>query len=274
MTTEANVAAPAAGTTATAPAAGLTAEQIAAAAAAKPALTIEAAKPATPVADPVAPKPLDLNVELVSYAPSGDAGLDVALEFIGNLGIGPEHAAMQAASNGDFAPLEAHLASLGAKAKGFEKMLALGKKAHADGAKADAESKAKAAADEKATTEKIHAVMGGAENWPSIQAWAASAATDQEKLDVAAAFKAGGTIAIAMAERLTNLYRKAGGTFKGKAAVKVDAAKTPGGPGADGPLSPVEYVKAVEAARRTHRGDWDSSKTYKDLKARRQAWRG
>jgi hypothetical protein len=215
-----------------------------------------------------------LATEVVEYDATGDTGLDVALEFVGRLGIGPEHPAMAAASNGDFGPLEAYLGTLGAKAKGFERMVTLGRKAFEEG-KTKAESKAKADTEsETKTKEAIYAAMGGADNWAAIQAWAAANATDAEKEDVTKAFRSGGMIAVAMAERLTNLYRKAGGTFKGKGAVKADAAGSPAGTGA-GTLSPRQFSDEVAKARAAHRGgNWDESKTYADLRARRQAWKG
>jgi hypothetical protein len=225
-----------------------------------------------PIVEPTETKALE--VETIEYDATGDTGLDVALEFVGRLGIGPEHPAMAAASNGDFGPLEAYLGTLGAKAKGFERMVTLGRKAFEDG-KAKAESKVKADTEsETKTKEAIYAAMGGADNWAAIQAWASANATDAEKEDVTKAFRSGGMIAVAMAERLTNLYRKAGGTFKGKGAVKADAAGSQAGTGA-GTLSPRQFVDEVAKARAAHRGgNWDESKTYADLRARRQAWKG
>ena len=216
---------------------------------------------------PAAHEPL--QIETIQYEPTGDDGLDLALEFVGNLGIGPEHEAMKAASNGDFSAIEKHLAGLGDKAKGYQRLINIAKKSFEQGAKAHAEQAAAAAATEEKTKAAIYAAMGGPENWPAVQTWAASAATDEEKTEVAAAFKAGGQVAVAMAERLARLYKKAGGTFAAtKSAVKDGAsAHAPSTTKLDGK----EYASEVAKARRAYRGgDFDSSPEYKSLQARRR----
>lgn len=217
-----------------------------------------------------AAKEAALADDAVEYDPTGDAALDVALEFVGRLGIGPEHPAMQAATAGDFSLLAAHLGTLGDKAKGFERMVKLGEDAFKRGAKEHADAKAKADAEEAATKARIFQAMGGEENWPRIQAWAAANATDAEKLNVQAAFKAGGAQAVAMAEYLTKQYRKSGGEFSGKSALKEGTAST--GKPATTPLDPKSYAQAAATARREYKGrDWDSSPEYAALRRRLKA---
>ena len=63
--------------------------------------------------------------EVVAFEPTGDVGLDMALEFLGKQGFGLEHPAMVAAGNGDFTIIEALLAQKGVQ--GWDKMVALGK---------------------------------------------------------------------------------------------------------------------------------------------------
>lgn len=54
------------------------------------------AAPAVPAA-PAAPVPVD---GAVLYEPTGDVGLDLALEFVGKAGIASDHPAMVAAAGG------------------------------------------------------------------------------------------------------------------------------------------------------------------------------
>jgi len=67
--------------------------------------------------------------QAVQYNKTGDPGLDMALSFIGKLGIGPDHPAIVAARQGDFAFIKAELAGRGDKAQGWEQYLSLAEKA-------------------------------------------------------------------------------------------------------------------------------------------------
>lgn len=113
----------------------------------------------------------------IAYKETGDAGLDLALDFMGRMGLGPEHDAIVAAAEGNFDKLEATLAAMGDKAAGYERYLALSKDAFN---RTDAANKAKQAA----VTEAVHAVAGSAENWAAIKAWAGKTATPEEKAEV------------------------------------------------------------------------------------------
>jgi hypothetical protein len=216
----------------------------------------EAAAPAVPAA-PAADAPI------VTYDSTGDVGLDLALDFVGKLGFGPEHAAMVAAESGDFGPLKAALGALGEKAKGFEKFLALAEKASGD-RKAAAETKV------KADQEAINKVVGGQEEWNKIAAWARENAEPAEKAEINAALKAGGLAAKAVAAYLKGCYAGAPNTV-----VTPAAAVVPGGgstpPAGAGPLSAGDYSKEVAKLSASMGYGFEGSKEYQALQARRIA---
>jgi hypothetical protein len=204
--------------------------------------------------------------DVIVYETTGDAGLDMSLEFVGKLGFGPDSAAMQAAAKGDFAILKAQLGMMGDKAKGWERYVALGEQAH----KATASA---ASAKQTKDAEIITAAAGGVDQWNAIKEWAGAAADDAEKEEVNAALRKGGTAAKAMVVYLKGLYEKAGGVTKQPAAAIAPGAATNKAP-TSGALSPREYTKAVSELYRTSRGGIDGSQAYKALQARRAMWRG
>lgn len=227
--------------------------------------------PAVPDAGPLigeAPKPAGPivaeadTVGAVSYATTGDAGLDMALTFVGNLGLGPEDPAMAAAMDGNFGLLKAKLSALGDKAKGWEQYVALAEKAHTDTANA---TKAKVEAD----TKVIHDAVGGKDNWNAISKWAGENAEPAEKESVNAALKAGGLAAKAVAIYLQGLYGRAQGT-----TVEPEPVVQPGAaakPDASGALTASQYAKEVQALRAKEGFRFESGAAYKQLNARRQA---
>jgi hypothetical protein len=198
----------------------------------------------------------------VTYAPTGDAGLDVALDFIGNLGLGPEHPAVKAAGDGDFSQLKVVLAGLGDKAKGFERYVNLAEKSVKD---QRAKAEAKIAADTKAVVE----VAGGEAEWAKLREWVRANADPDELVAVNAALKAGGMAAKAMVRELKGLYAKSDKATQTPANPLANA--TGAGPVASDALSPADYTKAVADLAR--RGQMNSPE-YDKLKARRAAWRG
>jgi hypothetical protein len=246
-----------------------------AAPAAAPAEGTPAAAPAaTPAAAPVAPAVGDAPAaeapklgsdEAGSFAPTGDAGLDYALGFIGKLGFGGDHPAVQAAENGDFGLLKAHLAQLGDKAQGWEQIIALGEQGLG---RITEGAKAKAAA---AQADVIKAV-GGEEQWGKIKEWAGANAEPAEKEAINTALAQGGLVTRAVATYLNGLFERATGVTVEPA----NAAPGAGNAGApsSGALSPRAYVKEVEALRAKLGGRMDGSAEYAALQARRNAWRG
>lgn len=231
------------------------------------------AAPAAPVTPPVPatvadPAKGDVKQEpagdegAVSYAETGDGTLDVALAFVGRLGIGPEDAAMQAATRGDFSLLKAKLASLGQTAQGWEQFVALGEKAFSTFSATEA-TKA------EATQAAVFEVAGGPEAWKEISAWATANADPEEKDQINAMFAQGGLAARAAASFLANSYYGTAGVTK----QPVDAAgHVPNGSHANhnSPLSPDEYRKAVAAGAR----NGISRAEQEALDQRRLAWRG
>ena len=214
--------------------------------------------PIVPAAPPSAPTAID-------YAPTGDAGLDMTLSFLGGLNIDPADPAMVAAGEGNFSLLEAKLGAMGDKAKGWEKFLALGKQSY-EGVKGKAEAKA------AAERTIVETAVGGAENWTVIQDWARKNAEPAEKEAVNAALNAGGIAAKAMALYLAGLYeRSSGAVIKGKSATVPGAGS--GSPNSVA-LAPRAFVAEVEKLRQKLGSRMDESPEYKQLQQRRHAWRG
>lgn len=222
-------------------------------------------KPTLPIAEKQPEANQNDGPVVVSYEPTGDVALDMALEFVGKFGFGPEDPVMKAAADGNFSLLEAKLASMGDKAKGYEKYIALGKSSYAQ-----VTEKAKTAAAEKAKA--IYGVVGGEDQWKVIQSWAATNAEPAEQEMVNTALAAGGMQAKAMAHYLATLYDRASGVNQtGRSAVNENGAG--GDSPANGTLSPRAYTKEVDTLRRKLGSRMEESPEYKQLQSRRMAWR-
>jgi len=252
MTTEATAAAPAAAvsTTIEAPAATTAAPAPAAAATATPATPAPAAATEAPI----------------TFEPTGDSALDVALGFLGRNGFDIANPAMQAAVGGDFTLLMAQLAEKGVP--GWEQHLALAKEAYE-----------RHTAKESAKTESIQSIClnatgGDAEEWSNVLGWASTNAEPEEKAAVNSALAAGGVMAEAMAAYLVAGYRgNPGTTVEGKSAVNANAAAGKAST-SNGPLSPAEYAAEVGKLSQRSGGRVEGSPEYKQLQARRAAYRG
>lgn len=247
------------------------AAQPAAAAAATPAPSAATQAPATQVpAAPTAKEEPKAEAgafgEAVTYQPTGDSNLDLALGFIGKHGLNDQHPAVVAATKGDFGPIKALMAEKGIQ--GWEAYLALAEKGYSDHV-----------AKEDAKTAEVQQIVvqaaGDEQTWADTLAWASANAEPQEKEQVNAALKAGGVVAEAVAQFLVNGYRSATGTSYSpkENAVKQDAGRGVANPNG-GPLSPAEYGKAVADLRRTKGVYFDQTPEYRQLQARRQAYRG
>lgn len=228
--------------------------------------------PADPAAQPKAdePKP-DPNAQpkveqvpsnkdeagLVVYDPTGDAGLDFSLAFIGSLGIEGTDPAMVAAANGDFSFLEAKLAAMGDKAKGWEQHVALGKQAY------DRQLEAFKAEQGK-TLAAVHAVAGGEDQWKAIVAWAGTQASPEEKAALDAMFDAGPTSAAMAARMLVQAYADAKGTTV-KPANPAQAASGVAPP-AQTALTAANYAKEVDELYRQIGSRMDTSPEYAALR--------
>lgn len=221
------------------------------------------------IGDPPAPVVPDAAAEgeTFTYRETGDASLDVALGFVGNLGFGPEHPAIADAIEGKFEKLEAHLSALGDKAVGWERMVALAKDAYE-------RSEAQSQAHQTAITSAVHEVAGSPEQWAAIKTWAGQNADPAEKAEINAMLTGGPVQARAAAMLLANLYGNAGGTTV-TPADPTNRNAASGGSTANGALSPNDYANEVRALRAKLGGrDLDSSPEYAALQARRMAWRG
>jgi hypothetical protein len=212
-------------------------------------------KPATPVDTGPAP---------VEWEPTGNPSLDLALDFVGKLGFGPEHPAMIAAEAGDFSKLEAECKKLGDKAKGYEKYLAAGKTAF-EGIAAEAKAKG-----EKLVA-KINEFAGDPNAWAEARAWAGKNAEPAEKAAINAALKEGGVVAFAVAKHLIELHQRQPGATKTAASALVPGASNTSA--ASNALSPQQYAAAV-AELYQRQGTVDGTPEYAALQARRNAWKG
>lgn len=238
-----------------------------------PATPAEPATPVTPpeAVTPPAPAPEEIGAPPVAdtgitYQPTGDAGLDIALGFIGKLGLGPDHDAVVAAKDGNFDRLEATLAAMGDDAKGYEPYVTLAKEAFE-------RNKTSTEANQTAITQAVTEVAGDAQTWAAVKDWAGKNATPEEKAAINAMLQAGPVQARAAAQMLTNLYRNAGGTVVTPQSATNTNAGNPAST-SNGALSPAEYTSAVRELRGRLGSRMEGSPEYFALIARRKAWRG
>lgn len=227
------------------------------------------AKPVGEVTPPVEGAPAPQAGEAISYEPTGNPGMDLALDFLGKLGFGPEDPAMAAAGNGDFGLLKAKLAVMGEKAQGWEAVLAVGEQ----GLKAMNDARA---AEAQKTQDAILSVFGedrdaAAKQWETVRAWAKENAEPEERAAVNSALAAGGIAAKAMAAYLNGLYSK-----HPSAVIEPATVTKMGGSGesSTGALSPAQYRAEISALRAKLGQGMDGSPEYKALQARRLAYRG
>lgn len=264
--------------TATAPAAAPAAPQTPANGdpAQSPAAATASAPAPAPASAPAPAEPAPLPVEAtegdkgtITYTPTGDKGLDMALAYFGKHGYGPDHPAMAAAIDGDFSLLAAEAAEKGLK--GSDAYIALGEKAYE---KFKGEWDQRRAADKKA----IHDVVGGEENWNTVSAWAKENAEPAELESINKMLGQGGFEARIAASYMANAYNAAtGGIPETEGAGPAATASKGAAAATTTALSPQEYGAAVAKARGEHnarQGAFEDSKVYADLRARRQRWRG
>jgi hypothetical protein len=230
-----------------------------------PADPVEKVEPVTPEAK-AEPVKVDEATAPVVYEPTGDVGLDMALEFVGKQGLAVDHPAMKAAQEGDFSILKATLAAKGTP--GWEQFVALGEAAY----KRTQEAEAKSAA---ALTELVHTAAGGKEEWKAIQTWAAANATPAEKAEINALLNKGGLAAKGAVTYLTNAYNKAANVVREpKDALDPNAARGAPPSGDNSPLSAAEYSRAVQQLNVKLAGRLEESKEYAALQRRRAGYVG
>lgn len=195
----------------------------------------------------------------VVYDETGDAGLDLALSFIGKLGITGTDPAMVAAANGDFTFLEAKLSTLGDEARGWEKHIQLGKEAFGRQLYAYKAEQGK-------TLSAVHSVVGGEANWKNLVAWAGKEATPDEKAALNAMFDAGPIQARMAAQSILAAYQSAKGTTINPA--NPASAASGAAPVAPKIMSRQDYAKEVDALYKKLGNRMDNSPEYNELKSR------
>lgn len=196
-----------------------------------------------------------------SYEPTGDAGLDYALSFVGKLGYGDSHPAIIAAQQGDFTLIRAELATQGVA--GAEAVVALAEQSYERFQKEDA-AKAQELANFAAEA------AGSAENWAVVRGWAASEATPAEKAQVNAALAQGGIVAQGVIGQLVALYQQKHTLPKQAADVAVPGAAGSAAP-ATGPMTAKAYAEAVHALQMKYGNQVDGNPEYAALQAQRLA---
>lgn len=219
-----------------------------------------------PVTLPEAPAPAPAanpdTSHTFQYDPTGDAGLDYALDFIGRQGYGDTHPAVQAAQQGDFSLIEAELATK--NVPGAQQVVALAKQAY-ERHTAEASQREQALASFAAQT------AGSPENWNTVRAWAAAEATPEEKAQVNAAIAQGGLVAQGVIRQLVDLYSQKHTLAKAPAAVAPGATAVGNGP--TEPMTAQRYAQAVEELRRSKGREIEGTPEYAALQSQRLAAR-
>ena len=198
-----------------------------------------------------------------AYDSTGDAGLDYALNFVGKLGYGDTHPAMQAAQKGDFSLIRAELATKGVA--GSDAVLALAEQAYTRFAAEDAKKSEELAG-------FAAQAAGSAENWAVVRAWAAQEATPQEKAQVNAALSQGGLVAQGVISQLVALYQQKHTLPKDAADVAKPGAVGTAAPSNE-PMTAKAYAQAVEALRQKLGNRTEDSPEYAALQSQRLAAR-
>lgn len=209
----------------------------------------------------VTPNP-DTSQEF-SYDPTGDAGLDYALNFVGKLGYGDTHPAILAAQKGDFSLIRAELATKGVA--GSDAVLALAEQAYTRFAAEDAKKSEELAG-------FAAQAAGSAENWAVVRAWAAQEATPQEKAQVNAALAQGGLVAQGVISQLVTLYQQKHTLPKDAATVAKPGEVGTAAPSNE-PMTAKAYAQAVEALRQKLGNRTEGSPEYAALQSQRLAAR-
>lgn len=199
--------------------------------------------------------------EPFQYEPTGDAGLDYALDFIGKLGYSDAHPAVRAAITGDFSLIRAELSTRGVQ--GADAVVKLAEDAHA-------RFVAKEAEQAQVLQSYAHEAAGGEQNWDVVRAWASKEATPAEKADVNAALAKGGMVAKAMIRELVHLYKQSNTLPQDGKAV----SKTAGTPASNAtPLTAQAYAQAVDELYRKLGPGAANSPEYAQLQKQRLAAR-
>lgn len=215
-------------------------------------------------AKPAAPAP---DAQPVPYAATGDAAMDVALDFFSKAGIKPDSPAALLAQKGDFSVLKAELA---AKQKaGWEGYVAIAEQSFSRAASA-------AAAAAAATKATILSVAGSQEDWDAIRTFIGEKADPSELAEINAALKAGGVTAKATVRYMKDVFTAGGGQLTGAEPTVKDTPLVPATRAQQAPtnsaLTAAQYNAEVQALRaKIGAARMDGSPEYASLRARRMA---
>lgn len=201
------------------------------------------------------------RADAYAYEPTGNASLDYALDFVGQLGYGPAHPAILAAQDGNFHLLQAELAREGVR--GADAVIALAKEAYT-------QETAKYEAAQQETAKYAHESAGGEANWNQVQQWASANATPAEKAQINELLAAGGFAAQSAITFLIQQYSKV--QTLSRPAAKVATGTAAGGRARDvgGALTAHEYGQKVQELMLANGGrDVSSTAEYAALQQRR-----
>lgn len=199
------------------------------------------------------------------YDPTGNASLDYALSFVGELGYGPAHPAILAAQEGNFHLIAAELAREGVR--GADQVIALAQQAYE-------QEKGKVEAQKAELTKFAYEVAGGADNWKQVQSWASANATPQEKQQINALLSSGGFAAQSAINFLVTQYSKVNTLNHAPARVAKANAGASRGQDVGGAISAQEYGQLVQQLIYANGGrDVSHTREYQELQARRLAGR-
>lgn len=200
-----------------------------------------------------------------SYDPTGNASLDYALSFVGDLGYGPQHPAILAAQEGNFHLIAAELAREGVR--GADQVIALAKEAYE-------QEKGKVESQKAELTKFAYETAGGPDNWKQVQSWASTNATPQEKQQINALLASGGFAAQSAINFLVAQYSKVNTLSRTPTRVAKPSAGGARGQDVGGAISAQEYGQLVQQLIYTNGGrDVSHTREYQDLQARRLAGR-
>lgn len=221
-------------------------------------------KPATTI-DPNAKPAAKTEPEVITYEETGDPKLDLALDFFGRNGLGPDHPAIAAAVDGDFSFLEAYLDEK--NIQGWKSYVGLAKEAHGNVVKANTEREASI---QGAVSQTLEQHGYTPEQWNEAIDWVRQeAAEDVPEINKLLASGPLGAKAIT-AYILAN-HREASGTeYTPQAkAIKEEAGANAGGKREPlAPISKSDFSREAEKLARSLGPDYLTSPEYKTLRQR------
>lgn len=236
------------------------AAQAAAAAAAKPTTVIDEKAPIVP-AKPDKGDKQDEGV--IEYEETGDPKLDLALGFFGRNGLGPDHAAVKAAVDGDFSLLEAYLDEK--NVSGWKSYVALAKEAHGNAVRAATEADAAITGAVSKTLEQFGYTN---EQWGEAIQWVRTE-SPEDVPEINKLLASGPLGARAISAFILSNHREASGVeYTPQVKAVKDEAGTRSGPAQQEikPISKSDFGREAEKLARSLGQDYMHSPEYKALR--------